>query len=563
MAYKLRMMVLTFLTMMLLTIGASAETLKIGLYYGDTALYSANLQNYQGSGYQVGYYNEDTREFFAVGEIEEEKISMTVDGTIYISGGTYYSKEPSHMDQKIGGYHLALDACFATFDEAQYAASQMEGGFVAYVNDSYRVWVGSYQTADEAGLSVEDSIIWYDMLGTEYASTGTIVAPSETGIVVTKTTTDTILFYFDCGGSRHLSILPQNGEDKAITWFKGYKWYGCFQYRRSGNRLSVINVVDLEDYVKGVLPYEMSNSWPLEALKAQAVCARTYALSHLKKHNKTYGFDLCNTTDCQVYRGTNQSSDLTDNAVDQTAGMVLTYNGKLAETYYYSSNGGATESSANVWNYAIPYLVGKEDPYESTITIPSYQYSTTYTFHQLSQILEAKGYNFGTVCDVYVSRYSATGNVEEITFLNTADRKLIFTGERCKTIFYTTMFGATKSVKSMRFEIIGGSGGVKSYYINDTNHTLKGLSNGYLISGSGTVTKVTAGNSWVITSSGTSQLQEMANNSTASNQITITGTGSGHNVGMSQWGAKAMALLGYRYQDILDFYYTGTTLQVR
>lgn len=69
--------------------------------------------------------------------------------------------------------------------------------------------------------------------------------------------------------------------------------------------------MDIDDYVKGVLPYEMSPSWPLEALKAQAVCARTYALLQTK-HYKSYKFDVCNTTDCQVYQGANLASDLTD-----------------------------------------------------------------------------------------------------------------------------------------------------------------------------------------------------------------------------------------------------------
>ena len=105
-----------------------------------------------------------------------------------------------------------------------------------------------------------------------------------------------------------------------MTWFKGYKWHGGFEYRRvTGGNINVINVVNIDDYVKGVLPYEMSPSWPLEALKAQAVCARTYALLQTK-HYKSYQFDVCNTTDCQVYYGTNKASSLSNQAVDETKG---------------------------------------------------------------------------------------------------------------------------------------------------------------------------------------------------------------------------------------------------
>ena len=139
---------------------------------------------------------------------------------------------------------------------------------------------------------------------------------SATAVTVTVTTTSTILFQFDCSGAKSLGVVPDGGGGKALTWFRGYKWYGGFEYRRStGGNLNVINVVDVDDYVKGVLPYEMSPAWPLEALKAQAVCARTYALLQTK-HRDSYRFDVCTTTDCQVYQGANQASALTDRAVE-------------------------------------------------------------------------------------------------------------------------------------------------------------------------------------------------------------------------------------------------------
>ena len=89
------------------------------------------------------------------------------------------------------------------------------------------------------------------------------------------------------------------------TWFKGYRYYGGFRYERiGGGDLTVVNILDLETYIKGVVPYEMSSSWPLEALKVQAVCARSYAYIniHSGKHT-SYHFDVCNTTDCQAYYG--------------------------------------------------------------------------------------------------------------------------------------------------------------------------------------------------------------------------------------------------------------------
>ena len=142
----LRVICLCFFTAVILTAGAfaSENTLKVGLYYGSSALFSANLQNYQGSGYELGWFDEESREFYYVGYLTEEKISMTVDGKIYISGGSYYADPPAAADTEVGGYHVQLDDAFETFEEARYAADQFSGAFPAYINGTYRVRVGDY-----------------------------------------------------------------------------------------------------------------------------------------------------------------------------------------------------------------------------------------------------------------------------------------------------------------------------------------------------------------------------------------------------------------------------------
>lgn len=556
----------TFFLCMFLTVTltvsahASEDTLKVGLYYGSNALFSANLQNYRGSGYALGWFDEASREFIPVGYLAEEKISMTADGNIYISGGSYYSSTPARCDAVVGGYHVQMDESFASFDEAKYVADQFRSGFAAFINNAYRVRVGSFATREEAEIAAGTytTYTWYDMYGVIHGFSGSVAAPSATGVTVTTTTTDTILFEFDCSGAKSLGILPDGGGADAVTWFRGYKWYGGFEYRRStGGNINVINVVDIDDYVKGVLPYEMNAGWPIEALKAQAVCARTYAKLQTK-HYASYKFDVCNTTDCQVYQGTNSASALTDQAAEETAGVVAMYGGKYAETYYYSSNGGASESAENVWANALPYLVGKEDPYEAGISIPNYAYTESFTFSQLTRLLQSKGYSIGTVNNAYVSRTTPTGNVAEITFTDTSGKTLRVTGEKCRSVFSTSLFGKSQSVKSMRFTITGGSGGA-AYYVNGTGNSVPGIGGLYTISGSGDVAQYGSGSAYVITSAGTAPLEQKTD-SAPSEGITITGTGYGHNVGMSQYGAKAMAELGFRYEDILYFYFTGITL---
>ena len=124
-----------------------------------------------------------------------------------------------------------------------------------------------------------------------------------------------------------------------------------------------ILTISVESYLMGVVPYEMSNSFPIEALKAQAVCARTYALSHV---NGTDEYDLVDNTNDQVFRGIYFGNDNCIRAVKDTAGIVGSYKGKLATCYYSASNGGQTELPENVWSARgkLAYYAQTEDPYD-------------------------------------------------------------------------------------------------------------------------------------------------------------------------------------------------------
>lgn len=128
-------------------------------------------------------------------------------------------------------------------------------------------------------------------------------------------------------------------------------------------RLRAVNVVGLESYLYGVVPAEMPHTWAPEALKAQAVAARTYALATRKSGE----FDLYSDVRSQVYRGVDEEEPQTNAAIDATAGQVVLYDGKLAHTYFFSTSGGRTASVADVWSggEAFPYLVSVSDPYDS------------------------------------------------------------------------------------------------------------------------------------------------------------------------------------------------------
>ena len=387
-------------------------------------------------------------------------------------------------------------------------------------------------------------------LGETEETTITMEPARRGGIQVVVTGTDEVLWETS---DSTLGVMPM-GRD-PVTWFRGYRYRGGFEYTVSGGGLQVVNVVDLEDYVKGVLPAEMPGDWDLEALKAQAVCARTFACLNAK-HLSAYGFDVCNSTDCQVYYGVSTATSATDRAVEETEGECLYYDGELAEAYYHSSDGGATEDAENVWGTDIPYLQGKEDPYEARISIPNYSWTVTYTWDELTWVLQNSGYSIGDVVDAYVSEYTDLGNVYSVTFVDSRGRELTMTGDNARMAFYSTTLG--KNVPSLRFTITGGTGGSGGYAVNSGSNTLSSLDGASAITGTGTVSRLSGEDLTAITADGRETLSGSTSGGAASQDgITITGTGNGHNVGLSQYGAKAMAEQGYNYIDILEFYFTG------
>ncbi len=132
------------------------------------------------------------------------------------------------------------------------------------------------------------------------------------------------------------------------------KWYrGNIIIQNKNGKLTVINNVPLEEYIRGVVPAEMPTSWAYEAHKAQAIAARSYALANLGKRAR-YGYDLKDTPEDQAYNGASAETQSTNSAVEETKGIVLTYNTKVISAYYSASAGGQT--NVNSWGSSVPYL---------------------------------------------------------------------------------------------------------------------------------------------------------------------------------------------------------------
>lgn len=270
----------------------------------------------------------------------------------------------------------------------------------------------------------------------------------------------------------------------------------------------ISEVIDFEDYVKGVVAGEMPSGFHIEALKAQAVAARTYSLARVIKAESGGNPDahpdapLCDTVHCQVYRSPSELKEIKGGewmkdgwkrickAVDETEGQLLYYEGSLVEqALFHSSSGGKTENSEDVFAAAVPYLVSVDSPYEDEATHSDEKNSFS---------------------------------IEEMA-------------ASLKTAFPGISFG---SVTSSNIKILGRSSGNRV----DT------MQIGYAVLSGRQVREaleLPSANFTIDISGGV---------------ITFTSNGSGHGVGMSQYGADGMAKEGYDYRDILQHYYSGTQI---
>jgi stage II sporulation protein D len=171
-----------------------------------------------------------------------------------------------------------------------------------------------------------------------------------------------------------------------LVFKKAYR--GTFTVTSDGKQLTLVNTVPLEQYLYAVVPSESPKTWPAEALKAQAVAARSYALA---KRQTTGLFDVYPDTRSQVYGGVAAEAPTATAAVDATAGEVLTYGGKIATTYFFSSSGGRTAASSDVWKGApIPYLVSVSDPYDTASPYHNWG-PLTFTAATLAKALKVSG----------------------------------------------------------------------------------------------------------------------------------------------------------------------------
>ncbi len=317
---------------------------------------------------------------------------------------------------------------------------------------------------------------------------------------------------------------------------------GYIRLINSGNRITVINVVNLEEYLYGVLPHEMSTGWPIEALKSQAICARTYSASNMGRF-ESYGFDLTDNTLSQVYGGVSSEKEDCTRAVDETKGMVVTYNGKIASTFYFATSSGTTLDVKDVWGSSgYPYLVSVDDSLQSEVIKNNGPWKVTFTKEEINNLISRKGLGIGEIKDIS-AEYNEQGAVMKLILTGSEGTK-VYQREAARTFFgvRSQVFTIVKNSDSAGSFCSLGAGGFNSIGADTAVLSAEGTS--------------TVGSMKVLTANGIEFIEPSA----SFDSITLNGYGNGHGIGMSQNGAKAMANAGYTYDKIITHYFTGVDI---
>ncbi len=524
------------------------QEIRIGLYFD----YEQRNIHKALSCLEISAINGIEAESFESGELSA-LYSKSTANKFFVRKDSYYIKqETTYIEydptaesklsgEKIGPYHVKIDGVFKDYNSALAKTNEIKNkGIDAYpvYTGEWQLWTGFYISRNEALKDITE--ILKKKLG---AGTYVVVNPSDSNIVIMSDKNSVLFLYANDLGL--LRVKPGNKNNPRVFNINNTKYRGFVEIRRfDKSDMTVINVLPLEQYIYGVVPCEIEISAHPEALKAQAVAARTYAVRNINKY-KTLDFNLCNTSSSQVYKGFSREEPETNKAVDDTRGKLVMYERKPARVYYFSSSGGRTENCENVWTGSYPYLISVEDKYEKGDSY-NYYWQKEYSSSEIKALLENTGYNPGNILGIQITEKSDSGRAVRVEIQGSLEN-IVFEKEECRS-----MFG---SLYSQWYDIT-----------TDSDITVTGLSE---------KTKVQINNAKIMTSEGIKNISGVssenitiigANNNSRyvpiiPKKYVFTGKGWGHAVGMSQEGAKGMAQEGFTYEQILTYYFNGTKVE--
>lgn len=313
-----------------------------------------------------------------------------------------------------------------------------------------------------------------------------------------------------------------------IKFGQNYFWAGAEkrQYRGdiylnpvNSNKFNLVNYIDLSSYLLSVVPSEMPASWPKEALKAQSVVARSYILNSLNRH-KDDDYDLCATVHCIVYNGAQNEHSSTSQAVITTKNEVITHKGNIIDAVFSSNSGGYTEASENVWKNELEYLKARN-------TSKSNEYEFPLDPYQIEEWFIEKPSSYSD------NKYTTNSSYRWIKEINLNQLKQIHNLDKITKVFVSKR--------------------TKTGTVNEV--TIKGLNNDIRIDNS-SIRRALGGlksNKFII---------KNIYRDNELKDIIIFGAGWGHSVGMDQTAAAGMASEGMTYDDIIDYFYPNTEIEL-
>lgn len=238
----------------------------------------------------------------------------------------------------------------------------------------------------------------------------------------------------------------QSGDEKAALQVSG-----LVQLVRRGKGVLVVNQVDLEEYVKGVVPAEVNSTWHPEMLKVQAVAARTYALyQHMLSASRDY--DVAAGIQDQVYRGRQGIDARVEQAVELTRGLVVTHQGAPIYAAFSSTAAGITEDAVIVWSKDLPYLKGVECPFD--VESPYYQWKASFKIDTLEKSLRQQGFAVGTIATLTPLAHSRAGRVATLRILHSTGELILRGEELRKAVGYTVVPSTQFTIESIGQEVV-------------------------------------------------------------------------------------------------------------
>lgn len=594
--------------------------IAVGVRYGSSAYPLHAITSPYGFVFGEAEISRTNHGFTPLYTIEETDIAAVVDTNLTIG---YQSCEiaKSESETDIGGYHVEITLGSANVwnnlaDLQMIYMPFYDHVFPAYINGQKTIRIGSFPNYSSASAAAAEIGAGLEGFAISVAS------PSSEGVCFLNGDYDTILFEYSgeegfYGGINARQLM--DADYSYLFYSRNSSLYdGTFCFKRylsdeGAEGLSMINLVRMQEYVEGVVPNEISNTWPIECLRAFAIMVRSFAIANINRHYNAYGFDVCASSCCQVYQGRKQVNDTVCEAVSSTAGEILVSGNTLVEAAYSSSQGGYTVGSQYVWGGSLPYLINQPTPWEDYNDVRNGIWTAEITEKELATAFKNAGYSAITGNRIVDFSYQTSDDSPYLySFTGIDEKGNSATATRAAKV--KSLFGST--VKSANFTIAKGeltytytdvienriinlassvSGKINVYtagglaetdisllsFMTDLGQALSDASKALFVKtgeGVATLTPIEVGEIPVSTMPDENGYYTIVSNfgdflvvsdvrdvtetikATSKNNYVIAGMGYGHGVGASQYGVLHLAKAGATYDQIVRAYYAGTQI---